>query len=130
MGMQFEVTVTGDITYKNIDASIERHIDAESVIDGLAGELEVVDAEVTESVVTIKASVRRTGYMVDAEDIEDFDGYLVLDEECGHWDTSISNVEVEVTEGPTGFDEVEDAIGRDHAIAAYQVLAASGFTVS
>ena len=132
MGMHFIVSITGKATFRDLDAS-DAGIDASDMVSsevGYGSSVEFNDAEVTGGTVTVEARASYEGYEVAAEDIEDFDGTEALESAIDSYSVSIDDVEFEVTEGPTGFDEVERAMGRSTALEVYAVLAKSWYEVN
>ena len=130
MGMQFRVRVTGDLRCDDVDIQLDYRFDAEQALRDHALDFSggIEDAEVESASAIISASVSAVTD-VDVADMEGFDAHGFLNEELG-WSGDISHAEYEVIEGPTGFDVVEEAVGRDTAISVYSVLSQHGYEVS
>lgn len=129
MGMNFEVTITGTVKLRGIDAS-DQDLNVDDITADLVGGASVDSSRVTDATITIEADVRLEEFAVPAEDIDTFDAENALDGAIEHWDTSLSSVEFEVTASPSGFDLVSDAIGREAALEAYAILDRNGYEVS
>lgn len=132
MGMEFTVSITGTVEFRDIDAS-DAGIEADAVIAGEVGygsSVEFEDEHVTQGTVTIRARASLSGYEVMASDIGDFDAVEALESFIDSYSVSVEDAEFDIEESPTGFSEVEQAVGRSTAIEVYAALAASGFEVN
>lgn len=125
----FKVTLTGTVVLRGLDAS-DLSIDSERLAEGnLSDELDVSYVSIESAVVDVEAFITLRDYEVAIENIDDFDAEDALAEYVHHWDNSVKGAEFEVTDGPTGFDEVEAAVGRETAIEVYATLARNGYDV-
>lgn len=131
MSMQFTVNVSGTVKLRDLDAS-DAGIDADSVIENAVGynpSLSFSYAEVYEATVTVEARAELTGIEVEAVDIEDFDAEQALTEGIDVYNVSVNNADFDIEESPTGFEEVEQRLGRSTAIEVYGILASNGYEV-
>lgn len=132
MGMKFTVTATAKATVEDIDIS-DLALDAGDILDDASvlgyGGIEVEDAEITGGSVTVEARVRIEDVEVSASDISDYDASAAFEEHVD-WNVSISDADFDIEDSPTGFDEVEQAVGRDIALSVYAALDAAGFEVN
>lgn len=132
MGMQFKVTITGEVTVSGIELDdLGYTFDAEEAFRGaLSGyDFSIDEASVARAQVDITASVRVEDVEVAVEDLEDFDADTALNEHFGY-EASAMLATFEVEEGPTGFSEVESVTDRDTAITVYAALARAGYEVN
>lgn len=130
MSMKFTVNVSGDFTAEvEADDLISRY-DVDSDMLNLSGDVSLDDVNVSGEV-RIEGHLSIEGVEVSASDLADFDADAAIEEYKSYGSSiEVSGAEFEVTESPTGFEEVEFAIGRDEAIAAYAALDNAGFEVS
>jgi hypothetical protein len=132
MGMQFTVTLTGDISAE-VEAE-DAGIDLDNANDFLdiSSSVEVDDVSVS-GTITVTASVRISDEEVEAADMADYDADAAISEHINSYGSvDVSNADFEVTDSPTGFDTVVEALGydRDEAIKVYAALANAGLEVS
>lgn len=131
MGMNFTVSLSGRAS-TSVDLS--EYIDANDIASNAFGygtDVEDAELEGLDYVdVTIAATVTVTGVELSADAMDGADATQLLRDNIDSYDVEFTDVELEVEEGPTGFDEVESAIGRDDAIAAYVALANAGYEVT
>lgn len=130
MSMKFTVNVSGDFSSEVDAEDVLSRYDVDSDMLNLSGDVSIEDVNVSGEV-SIEGRLRIEGVEVAAADLNDFDADTAI-EEYKSWGSTLRvyGAEFEVTESPTGFDEVESAIGRDEAIAAYAALDAAGFEVN
>lgn len=128
--MQFTVSVTGKV---RLEVSGTNGIDASELLDEEVGytSVEFEDAEALVDTVTIEARARLDDHEVSASDLGEFDAEQALDEAIGSYNATVSDADFEVTDSPTGFDTVVEALGydREQAIAVYAALDAAGLSV-
>lgn len=132
MSMQFTIALTGDISTEceaeNMGIDLD---DPNELLDVSNSQVEFEDVRVS-GTVTIEASVRITDVEVAASDLANYDADTAISEFVSPYGgTDVSNADFEVTDEPTGFDTVVEAVGydRDIAIAVYAALDREGFEV-
>ena len=129
MSMQFTVDITGTV---RMDLSTSIGIDADEALADATYSSSVTyeNAEVIDATITIEALARYEGYEVEASDLGDFDAESALAEGIDQYGVDVRSAEFEVTDSPSGFNEVENIVGREQAIEVYAALAQAGFEVS
>jgi hypothetical protein len=129
MGMQFELTITGEVEQEAEAEDLGLDLDDLQSIFDTSSSVQLDDGSVSGSV-TISASARVENVDVSAEDMAGYDADAALNEYFGYG-VNVSNADFEITEEPTGFDAVTSAVGydRDVAIAVYAALASAGHEV-
>lgn len=126
MGMNFTVSVTADFhTSLDADDIISRY-DVDSDMLGISSDVSLDVTDISGSV-DIEGTLEATDVEVEAVDLTDFDAEEALSGYGTSFD--LSNVEFTITDSPTGFEAVEQALDRDTAIAVYAALANNGHEV-
>jgi hypothetical protein len=131
MSMQFTIALTGDIS-SEVEAS-DLGIDTDNPNDLLdvSSQVDFEDVRVS-GTVTIEASVRISDVEVAAADLSGYDADTAIGEYVSPYGgCDVSNADFEVTDEPTGFDTVVEALGydRDQAIEVYAALDRAGYEV-
>lgn len=131
MGMNFTLDITGKVRLNDVDASGAEGIDAEEVFNSAVSDdgVEPLDAEVIEATVTVEASLIIRDVEVSAADLGEFDAEQAIDERFDSGTVNVITADYEITDSPSGFDQLVGVLGRDTAIEVYATLAASGFEV-
>lgn len=131
MGMQFTVTLTGDIRSEVEASYCGIDLDNPNNLMNISSQVELDDVQVS-GLVTIEASVRISDVEVEASDMASYDADAAIGEFVSPYGgVEVGNADFEVTDSPTGFDEVVEALGydRDKAIKVYAALANAGHEV-
>lgn len=132
MGMNFVITLTGEVSVEAAASDMGIDIDNPNDLLDISTSVQLDDVQVSGSV-TVEASARVEDVEVAAEDLDGYDADIALGEYVSPYGgASVSNADFEITEEPTGFDTVTQALGydRDQAIAVYAALARDGYEVS
>lgn len=133
MSMQFTVSIEADFTQTQAAADVVSSYDVDTDMLDLSGDVSITGVSVSGSI-TIEGHVSVEGVEVSAAALADYDAEEALSDYTQYGISSVefSNAEFEVTDSPTGFDTVVEALGyeRDAAIAVYAALDAAGHEVS
>jgi len=130
MGMQFSVTISGDVEFSIEVADL--FIDADEVVTSEVGYdtgLKFTDLNVTGGTATIEGRVSMSDVEVSAAELADFNGDERISDLLGYNGSVRLGCDVVIDESPSGFAVVESITGRKSAIEVYTALAAAGFDI-
>ena len=126
MDMNFKVNITADFEEELDVSQILSTYDVDAEMLGVSGSA-TLDVHDISGSVQVSGRITVEDFEVSAVDLNDFDAESAF--AFGFGSLSLSSAYFEVTDSPTGFVAVENAIGRDQAIGAYAALANAGFEV-
>lgn len=131
MSMQFTIALTGDISVECEAEDMGIDLDNANDLLDLSSSIDVDDVSVS-GTVTVNASVRISDVEVSAADLSGYDADAAISEQVSPYGSvDVSNADFEVTDEPTGFDTVVEALGydREQAIEVYAALDRAGYEV-
>lgn len=131
MGMQFTVTLTGTASVEVEASDLGLDLNDPHEFFDASSSIEFDNVELSGSV-NLTADVRVENVEVSASDLGSYDADTALQEYAGPYGgINIENADFEITDEPTGFDVVTEAVGydREQAIAVYAALDAAGHEV-
>lgn len=127
MTMNFTVALKADFSQEQDADNLIQSWDVDTDMLNMPSRVDIEDVNISGTVV-ISGRISLDGVEVSAEDLEDFDAQDAFESEG--IDGDFSDAEFEVTDSPTGFEEVESAVGdRDTAITVYAALSRAGYEV-